>query len=92
MKVLLTERFQKEVRDLEKKDRAYCFELILKLAKLMGHPHQHSGSGLRKLHPSGIWEGRVGLHTRVVFTLNEDEVVLIMVGSHDHVRRFLASL
>ncbi len=92
MKIFLTERFQKEIRALEKKDRSTCFELILKLPKFVGNAHQHSGAALRKIHSSGIWEARIGLSLRLVFTLKPDEVVFISVGSHDHVKKFLSSL
>ncbi len=67
MKLALTEHFQRDVRNLGADRKAALFEAMLSLA--MGEPHQHSGPGIRKLHRSGIWEARVGLGLRLVFTL-----------------------
>jgi hypothetical protein len=58
----------------------------------IGQPHLHSGLGIRKVHASGVWEARVGLGLRMVFLLSPSELVLVTVGSHDDVRRFLRSL
>ena len=92
MKILLMERFQRDLADLSSQDRSRCFELLMALPKAMGSPHGHAGLGLRKLHASGIYEARVGLALRVVFALRADQAILVRVGSHDDVRRYLASL
>jgi len=90
--ILLTERFQREVRALAEVERARCLELVLSLPRSAGDPHAHSGMALRKIHASGIWEARLGLGLRLVFTMRKSEVVLVTVGSHDDVRRFLRSI
>lgn len=46
------------------------------------------GLGLKKLRQN-IWEARVGLALRIVFTLDHDLLSFILVGKHDAVRRFL---
>ncbi len=92
MRILLTERFQRSIRKLSKVDHARCFELLLLLPGAMGNPHHHSGFGLRKIHKSGIWEARVGLDLRLIFAYSKRELVLVTVGSHDDVRKFLSSL
>jgi mRNA-degrading endonuclease YafQ of YafQ-DinJ toxin-antitoxin module len=92
MKVLLTERFQRDVRDLDAGQRRAAFDAILALPAAMGDPHTHAGLGLRKLHRSGIWEARVGLGLRLVFGLQPDLLALARVGSHEDVRRFLKEL
>ena len=92
MKVLLTERFQRDVRDLDAGQRRAVFDAILALPAAMGDPHTHAGLGLRKLHRSGIWEARVGLGLRLVFGLQPDLLALVRVGSHEDVRRFLKEL
>ena len=51
-----------------------------------------AGLGVRKLHPSGLWEARVGLSLRAVFGLARDEATFVFLGSHDEVQRFLKSL
>jgi mRNA-degrading endonuclease YafQ of YafQ-DinJ toxin-antitoxin module len=92
MKVLLTERFQRDVRDLDQDQRRAVFDAILALPRVMGSPHTHAGLGIRKLHPSGIWEARVGLGLRMVFGLQPDMLALVRVGTHEDVRRYLKEL
>jgi mRNA-degrading endonuclease YafQ of YafQ-DinJ toxin-antitoxin module len=92
MRILLTERFQRDVRDLDDAQRRAVFDAILALPAAMGHPHVHAGLGLRKLHRSGIWEARVGLGLRLVFGLQPDLLALVRVGAHGDVRRFLKEL
>ena len=92
MKVLLTERFQRDVRELDDEQRRALFDVILSLAPAMGDPHSHAGLGIRKLHRSGIYEARVGLGLRLVFGVQPALLALARVGSHDDVRRFLREL
>ena len=47
------------------------------------------GLGLRKLRQA-FWEIRLGLSLRVLFRLQGDLVELVLVGSHDEIRRVLA--
>jgi len=58
----------------------------------MGDPHRRAGLGLRKLHHSGVWEARVGLGLRAVFTLADGVATLVSVGTHEDVRRYLDTL
>lgn len=53
-----------------------------------GRPHEHSGLGIRQLRP-GVYEARVGLRLRAVFTRERDALFVRLVGTHDDVRRFL---
>lgn len=92
MKVALTKRFQRDVRALPEDQRAAVFEAMLGLPRALGERHLHSGLGLRKLHRSGVWEGRVGLGLRLVFALEPDLLSLVRVGSHVEIRRFLREL
>ena len=92
MKILLMERFQRDLAGLSQQDRNRCFELMIGLPKGMGTPPGHSGLGIRKIHSSGIYEARVGLGLRVVFALRVDQAILVRVGSHEDVRKYLASL
>ena len=92
MKLLLTERFQKDVSKLSQVERARIFETLLKLPTALKNPHRHAGTGVRKLHHSGIYEARIGLGLRMVFALRRGDLILAMVGTHDKVRQYLASL
>lgn len=92
MRIALTERFQRDAAALSKDHRAALFEAVLALPGAMGRAHLHRGLGIRKLHPSGIWEARVGLGLRLVFALEADRLTLVRVGTHDEVRRYLREL
>jgi mRNA-degrading endonuclease YafQ of YafQ-DinJ toxin-antitoxin module len=92
MKLALTERFLKDARALEGATRAQVFEAILALPSALGEPHRHAGLGMRKLHPTGIWEARIGLGLRLVFALEPGLLTLVRVGTHEDVRRFLREL
>jgi len=92
LKVALTERFLRAVRDLDDSERTAVFDCILALPKALGDPHAHAGLGIRKLHASGIWEARVGLGLRLVFTLEPRLLTLVLVSTHEHVRGFLRDL
>jgi len=92
VKLLLTERFQKDVLRLSPVERARTFEALLKVPAAVKDAHRHTGMGLRKLHRSGIYEARIGLGLRLIFALRGGDLVLATLGSHDHVRKYLASL
>lgn len=92
MKFRFLEGFRRQCRDLDLRERAAILSLVLDLQAALADPHRHSGIGLRKLHPSGIWEARVGLSLRVLFRIVRDETTFVFVGSHDEVKRFLKSL
>jgi mRNA-degrading endonuclease YafQ of YafQ-DinJ toxin-antitoxin module len=92
MKLALTERFQRDVRDLATDRKAALFDVMLSLPRAIGEPHLHSGLGIRKIHRSGIWEARAGLGLRLVFTLERDLLTLVRVGSHDEIRTYLREI
>ncbi len=92
MRIALSEGFQRDARRLDGPHRTAVFETILALPRGVGEPHLHAGLGMRKLHASGIWEARVGLGLRIVFTLETDLLTLVRVGSHDEIRRWLRQL
>ncbi len=92
MRIALTERFQRDTAALSADGRAALIETMLALPDALGRPHVHHGIGIRKLHPSGIWEARVGLGLRLVFTLEPETLTLVRVGKHEEIRRFLREL
>jgi len=56
-------------------------------AQIIGHPHLHSGSGMR---PFGAYkEFRVGLNLRCLFLLEGGDMHLVTVGTHDQVGDYL---
>ena len=89
MKISLLERFRRACRALPPHDQAAVLRMLLELERGLANPREHTGLGLRKLHPEGIWEVRVGLSLRALFRLAEDEVILLFLGTHEEVKRFV---
>ena len=92
MTLTLKDRFLRNCLALDAGQRARVFQVLLGLETGLTRPHEHSGFGLRKLHPSGIWEVRVGLALRALFLLAKDEAIFLFLGSHDEVKQFVRSL
>ena len=92
MKITFLDRFRNQCRSATSQDRAAILKLILDLETVLASPQEHSGLGLRKLSPAGIWEARAGLSLRALFRLDKDEVAFVFLGNHDEVKRFLGSL
>jgi mRNA-degrading endonuclease YafQ of YafQ-DinJ toxin-antitoxin module len=92
MKIVLAERFQRDVRTLPEDRLSAVFESILSLPKALGEAHLHTGLGIRKLHRSGIWEARLGLGLRLVFAVEGQVITLVRVGTHEDVQRYLREL
>jgi mRNA-degrading endonuclease YafQ of YafQ-DinJ toxin-antitoxin module len=57
-------------------------------AAIFGHPHLHSGRGIRDLG-KGLYECRAGLSLRLLFRRKEDALVFEFAGTHDEVRAWL---
>jgi len=92
LKISFSERFRKQCRSASRWDQASILEVLLDLETALSNPQEHRGVGLRKLHPAGIWEVRVGLSLRALFYLAKDEAVFAFLGTHDEVKRFLKTL
>ncbi len=92
MRIVLTERFQSDIRSLPSAERDRVFDAMLAIPKALGGAHAHLGLGLRKIHRTGIWEARVGLSLRLILTLADGSTTFVRVGSHDEVKRFLRDL
>lgn len=92
MKITLTERFQKDVADLNDLAKSQVFSILLKLTGAVRDVHRHSGIGLRKIHASEIFEARIGLGLRIVFGYDKETLVLHRIGNHDEIQRYLKNL
>jgi len=75
---------------LDKDQRRAIGQLLEKARVSFGHPHLHSGTGLRALK-SGVYECRLNLRQRLVFTLEPGSLYFHFMGNHDEVNRFLKS-
>lgn len=92
MRIILKDTFLRCCDSLTPQGQASLIRVLLGLSKVLGNPGLHGAAGLRKLHPSGVWEVRVGLSLRALFLLAHDEAIFLFLGSHDEVKRFLRQL
>jgi hypothetical protein len=70
--------------------RKAAWEALSLIPEAFGHPHAHSGLGIRKLRPH-LFECRAGLALRLLFKDRETGVEVFWIGNHDEVQAFLRS-
>lgn len=92
MRLSIVEAAQRDLGGLSEDQRAVVLLRLLDIPGAFRDPARHTGAGLRKLHPAGIWEVRCGLDLRLLLELRKDEAVLLKVGTHDDVRRYLRGI
>lgn len=81
------DRSYRSLRPLERGKADYAVQTLLTwIEERRSAPPQ--GLGFKKLR-STVWEIRVDLRIRIVFTLEGDCLSFLLVGTHDDVRRFL---
>ena len=83
-----TRRFTAQVRDLSRDERGELDAVLQRLSKEFGQPHSHQGLGIRRLR-GPYFECRLGRSTRAVFELDGSMLIMVMLGNHDEVRKFL---
>jgi len=57
-------------------------------ATYFGHPHLHSGRGIRRLG-TNLYECRAGLDLRILFYRQDDRLVFTFAGTHDEIKAYL---
>ena len=70
--------------------RHECWDALLQLAETFGHPHVHSGIGIRKLGRL-LFECRGNRSLRFLFLNLEDCLEVSFLGNHDEIRREIRS-
>lgn len=58
-----------------------------RLPEVFGRPHMHAGIGIRPF--GGFYECRIGRDLRVLFVFDRGDFVLVTVGDHNDVARFI---
>jgi hypothetical protein len=91
LKIEIDPELLQQFRALDKEQRRTIGELIEKVRVSFGQPHLHGGTGLRALR-SGVYECRLNLRQRFVFTLEPGSLYFHFMGNHDEVNRFLKNL
>ncbi|MCE0483934.1 MAG: hypothetical protein LV479_06820 [Methylacidiphilales bacterium] len=80
-------RFPRTWNSLSQAQKDRILDIIIELPVLLKNPHQHSGFGLRRLHGSDYYEVGVDLRWRLILKMDNREIILFDVLSHDQVRR-----
>ncbi len=86
--LVLSPAVQKRLHALPEAERVGAVLALLELGAAFGNPHVHSGIGIRKLR-ANIFECRAGLANRFAFQDVGDTLVVVFVGDHDQLRRWL---
>lgn len=87
MKVFTRPSFDRALKALDQQLQESILATARLLPDAIGKPHQHSGIGIRRV--GKFLEFRVGLKTRVLFILEGDDIVLVTLGNHDEIARFV---
>ena len=88
MRIELHLRFRKRVGKLKAAERKQIAESLQALSDGFGHPHLHSGLGIRRLRKD-LFECRVGLHWRIVLFAEKGLLTAYDVMTHDEVKSWL---
>ena len=91
MQIELMGRFRRIVREYDKPTRCEIARAIDKVGESLGHPHLHSGIGIRSLKYN-CFECRVGLDVRLVFRTEPGRIVFCFAGDHNAIEKFIKTL
>lgn len=88
IRVVFLRGFDRSMAGLPAKESAQARQALERLLDYFNGGPKPTGLGLRKLRGS-FWEIRLSLSKRIVFQLERDVAVFVVVGDHDDIRRFL---
>lgn len=86
IRVRFLRAFDDSLAALPAKDAAKARAAVERLLTYFDGGARPVGLGLRKLR-ANHWEIRAGLDRRVLFLLEKDMAVFLLVGNHDEIRR-----
>ena len=85
--ILTRSSYDRAFKKLTPQQQARVNQAIERLEPALGHPHMHSGIGVRSV--GDYLEFRAGLGLRVLFVVSKGDIVLVTVGNHDHIGTFI---
>lgn len=88
IRVVFLRSFDRSMASLPSKESAQARQALERLLDYFNGGPKPIGLGLRKLR-GAFWEIRLSLSKRVVFLLERDVAVFVVVGDHGDLRRFL---
>ena len=87
MTILSRPSFERAYKNLSSEAQAEVRSAAALLPEAFGKPHVHQGLGVRKV--GKYFEFRVGLKLRVLFVVRKGDAILVTVGDHDGIVRFV---
>ncbi|PYJ80046.1 MAG: hypothetical protein DME22_24595 [Verrucomicrobia bacterium] len=85
--ILTRPSYDRAFKKLSAQQQSRVNHAVGRLEPAFGRPHLHAGIGLR---PFGkFFEFRAGLDLRILFVPFAGDLILVTVGNHDHIRRFV---
>jgi mRNA-degrading endonuclease YafQ of YafQ-DinJ toxin-antitoxin module len=91
MKYEFKSSFDKTFKKLELNSKKKVMQAASLLIDFFEIGKKAKGLGLKQLRED-FWEIRVSIKDRIIFTLKEETVGFVVVGSHDEIKRFLKSI
>ena len=85
--ILTRPSYQRAFKRLSPSQQTAINAAIAQLPERFGRPHLHTGIGIRPF--GGFYECRIGRHLRMLFVFDRGDFVLVMVGDHNTVARFI---
>jgi hypothetical protein len=85
--ILRRPSFDRAYNRLNPQQRTRVDAALTRLEESFGRPHQHVGIGIRSI--GHYFECRAGLQLRILFVVRGGDLILVTVGNHDHVARFI---
>ena len=88
-------RFEKAFRRLPRSEQQRVIETVGQIERFFATREAPEGLGLRKLFATeslgAVCEARVTLALRLLFSVQPNRLIVLMVGHHNEVRRFIRS-
>ena len=88
-------RFEKAFRTLSAQDQRRVIDTVEQVDRFFSTRQAPEGLGLKKLFSKEslgvVCEARATLALRVLFTVQQDTLLFLMVGDHEEVRQFIRS-
>jgi len=87
--------YLKDFDSFDPVDQELIVSTVQSIREFLEGGHASKGLGLKKLYNNGqeqIFEGRVNLSLRIVWVHVGQEVIFIMIGDHNRIRKFLKNI
>ena len=85
--ILTRSSYQRAFRRLSPTQQTAANAAISRLPEIFQRQHLHSGIGIRPF--GGFYECRIGRDLRLLFLLDQGNFVLVTVGNHDTIARYI---